>query len=871
MKCPKCQTNNKESAKFCFDCGAKLELKCSQCGHSVLPLAKFCEECGHKLSLPPKATPQEAGFDEKLVNIQKYLPGGLTEKILAQRAKIEGERKQVTVLFCDMENFTPLVEKLGHEEAFTLMDKVYEILIHKVHEFEGTVNDLSGDGMMALFGAPIALEDAPQRAIRSALAIHREIAQFSDRMKQEKGMPAIRMRVGIHSGPVVVGALGNDLRVKFTAVGDTVNLASRVQNLAEAGTTYVTGETFKLTEGLFRFESMGERKVKGREEPVWIYQVIAPSTRRTRFDVSAERGLSPFTGRAHELQILLDGLERVKGGRGQAFSILGEAGVGKSRFLYEYRKTISDQDVNVLEGKCLSYGRTVPYHPIIDILKSLFSIDETDTEERIQVRVTNGIRVMNLLESSTVPFILELVSVKDSGLDRISMSPESRKDRITQALKNLILKASEICPLILVVEDLHWIDKASEDVLKEFLDAIPGARVLLIFTYRPEFVHTWGGRSYHSQITLNRLSHRETLSMAAYLLGNELESELQNIILDKTEGVPFFVEEFIRSIRDLGIIEKKNEKIQLSAGKESLPIPSTVQEMIMARVDSLPDGTKAVLQAGSVIEREFPHELIKKVIRIREEELLTHISLLKNRELLYERGVYPRTSYIFRHALTREIVYDSILSGKRKELHIQVGRSMEELHKEDQGEYFAVLAHHFWAGEDYEKGGKYFGLAGRKAEKMASWLDAIAHAKRRVACIEKLRRTNEVERVLIDSRTTLGLYLFQLFLFQQAKKAVAPIIDSALSLGYSKRIAQINTILGAHSYWVEEDFSKAIEYLNRALEISVRAGDIVSQFFAHEWLGYAYCFECEFEKSQYHFESALKINVASKNLWVLPL
>ena len=307
MKCPKCQAENRETRKFCSECGAKLLLICPQCGFENLPRDKFCGECGHDLSLRSKPIPKELSLEEKLAKIQRYLPKDLTDKILAQRDKIEGERRQVTVMFCDMEGFAALTEKLGSEEMYSMMDEIYEILIHKVHDYEGTANELTGDGIMALFGAPIALEDAPQRAIRSALAIHREINKFNDKIKSESRMSPIRMRIGVHTGPVVVGMLGNDLRVEFKAVGDTVNLASRMEDLAEPGTTYVTEETFKLTEGLFRFESLGKKQIKGKEEPVKVYQVIAPSTRRTRFDVSAERGLTPFIGRERELELLLDG------------------------------------------------------------------------------------------------------------------------------------------------------------------------------------------------------------------------------------------------------------------------------------------------------------------------------------------------------------------------------------------------------------------------------------------------------------------------------------------------------------------------------------------------------------------------------------
>jgi len=505
-----------------------MELKCPNCDQALPSKAKFCNECGHNLILPTEPPPKDLSFDEKIDKIQRYLPKGLTEKILSQRDRIEGERKQVTVMFCDMEGFTQLTERLGPEEAYNIMDQVYEILIHKVHDYEGTVNEMTGDGIMALFGAPITLEDAPQRAIRSAMAIHREMVKFRDRLKQEgEKLPPLKMRIGINSGPVVVGTLGNNLRVEFKAVGDTVNRASRMEGLAEPGTTYVTGETFKLTEGFFRFEALGEKEVKGKKEPVKVYQVIAPSSRRTRFDVSAQQGLTPFVARKRELELLLDGFERSKEGRGQAFSIVSEAGVGKSRLLYEFRKAVSNEDVTFLEGKCLSYSRNVTYHPVIDILKSNFDVNEGDSDSRIKTKVKKGLKMIGADEVSNLPYLLELLSVEESGIDQIPMSPEARKDRMIETMIRISLKGSEIRPLIMAVEDLHWIDNSSEDALKYLLESISGARILLIFTYRPEFVHTWAGRSYHNQVNLNRLFNRESLSMVSHLLGtDDLETDL---------------------------------------------------------------------------------------------------------------------------------------------------------------------------------------------------------------------------------------------------------------------------------------------------------------------------------------------------------
>ena len=538
-------------------------------------------------------------------------------------------------MFCDMKGFTPLSEKLGSEVMYTIMDEIYEILIRKVHEYEGMVNEMTGDGVMALFGAPIAIEDSPQRAIRSAIAIHREMAKFNERIRREKGIISpFKMRVGIHTGPVVVGTLGNDLRVEFKAVGDTVNVASRMESLAEPGTTYISEDMFRATEGMFRMESLGEKKIKGKEKPIHVYQVIAPSTRKTRFDVNAEKGLTPFVGRQRELELLLDGYERSSEGRGQAISIISEAGIGKSRLLYEFRKSVANEYVNFLEGKCLSYSRNVAYHPIVDVLRANFDIQDKDSDPAILKKVSTWMKAINVDEDSTLPYLLELLTVKDSGIGRLSLSPETRKNRTLQALKNIVLKGSEIRTVIIAIEDLHWMDRSSEDALKELLESISGSRIFLIFTYRPEYIHTWGARSYHSQITLNRLSNRESLSMVSHLLNTtEIDKDIEDLVLSKTEGIPFFIEEFIKSLRERNIIERVNGTYKLTRNFSVISIPSTIQDVIMARVDHLPEEAREVLRMGSVIEREFSHALIQKVTSLPESQLLSHLSTLRDSEL----------------------------------------------------------------------------------------------------------------------------------------------------------------------------------------------------------------------------------------------
>jgi predicted ATPase/class 3 adenylate cyclase len=772
-------------------------------------------------------------------------------------------------MFADMEGFTQLSERLGPEEAYTIMDQVYEILIHKVHDYEGTVNEFTGDGIMALFGAPIALEDAPQRAIRSAHAIHREMSKFSDRMKQEKeNISPLKMRIGIHTGPVVVGTLGNDLRVEFKAVGDTVNLASRMEGLAEPGSTYVSEETFKLTEGLFRYEALGEYKVKGKISTVKAYRVIAPSTRRTRFDVSAERGLTPFIGRERELELLLDGFERSKTGRGQAISVMAEAGIGKSRLLYEFRKAVSNEDVIFQEGKCLSYSRDVTYHPVIDIVKSNFDIKEGDGDFEIREKLKQGLRVLGVDEASTLPYLLEFLSVKDSGVDPISLSPEGRKDRVIEALNRGTIKASQIRPLIMAVEDLHWVDKSSEDVFKSLLDSITGARVFLVFTYRPEYMHTWGAKSYHSQITLNRLSNRESLTMVTNLLGTEdISSDLQDLILEKTEGVPFFIEEFIKSLKDIKIIEKKNNTYHLTKEIQEVVIPSTIQDVIMARVDTLPEGAKDLLQTGSVIEREFSYELIKKVSGSSEQDLLSQLSVLKDSEVIFERGIYPECNYIFKHALTQEVVYDSILTARKKKLHDEIGQAIEKLYKDNLHEYYGVLAEHFITSENFEKGAEFARLAGKKAEKKASLNEAIAYAKKSVVSLDRLPQKNNVQKILIDARTTLGLYYLQLNKFVEAKEAVDSIIDLAIRHNYKRRLSHIYTIIGSYNFTCKENFPKALEYMENALKIGEELNDVLSLAMANTFMGMCISFRGEFLKAQYYYEKALEINLAANVHW----
>ena len=854
MKCPGCEYENPGDIKFCGNCGTKLEKLCSNCNSGNPPQFNFCGECGNKLDAVDVSFLKDFSIDEKIANIQKYLPKGLADKILSQKDRIEGERKQVTVMFCDMAGYSTLSEKLDPEQTYNIIDQVYEILIHKVHDYEGTVNELTGDGIMALFGAPIALEDAPQRAIRSSMAIHRAMADFSDRLKHElKNTPQIKMRIGLHTGPVVVGPVGNDLRVEFKAVGDTVNLASRMEGLAEPGSTYLTEATFRLAEGIFRFEAVGIKEVKGRQEHVKVYRAIAPSTSRTRFDVSTERGLTPFIGRERELELLLDGFGRSKTGRGQAVSIIADAGVGKSRLLYEFRKSVANENVTFLEGKCLAYSRSLVYHPIIDILKANFDIRIEDKEKQIRKKIKEGLKLLGVEESSTLPYFLDLFSIKDSAIEKIPLSPEARKNRTFDALKKIVLKGSLIRPLIMAFENLHWIDKSSEKFLIRLLETISAANVFLIFTYRPEYIHTWGGKSYHSHVNLNRLSNRETLKMVSCQLdGMEFNEQTEAMILEKTEGVPFFIEELINSLKDQKIICKKGDRFCLTRNIQETVIPSTIQDVIMARIDSLNEGAKNLIQTSSVAGREFSYNLLEKIVDTQKDELLTNLSVLKDSELLYERGIYPQSDYVFKHVLTQEVAYHSLLLKRRIMLHAMIGKELESIYANRLDEFCEILAYHFTKGQEWKRAYEYNQKAGLKAYSHSDYEQALQYFEEALTTIRNLPRENNRIKKEVDLCFNMRSPLVALGRHEQWGEWIRSAEPLAKEINDNTRLSKIANYLSS-LHWIHGEHRSAIVLGKEALDYANRSGHFSCQIATMLHLGlYYYNIGSYFEQIQIH-------------------
>jgi len=555
--------------------------------------------------------------------------------------------------------------------------------------------------------------------------------------------------------------------------------------------------------------------------------------------------------------LLLEGFERAKEGHGQAFSIVSEAGIGKSRLLYEFRKKLSSENVTFLEGRCLSYSNRVAYHPIIDIMKANLDIREDDKDSVIREKVKRGLELLEIDEASTMPYLLELLSVKDSGFDKVQMSPDAKKNRIMEVIKLFTLKGSRLRPVITAYEDLHWADKSSEVVLKSILESIPGSRVLMIFTYRPDFVHTWGGKSYHNQVNLNRLSNRECLTMVTNLLCTEkVDHEIEELILEKTEGVPFYIEEMVKSLNDLNVIERAQDVCRLVEGFKAVAIPSTIQGVIMARVDSLPEPAKVVLQTGSVIEREFTYELIHNVIDQPERELLSNLSVLKDSELIYERGIYPDSTFIFKHALTRDVVYDSILTNKQKSMHETIGKAIESLYAERADQKPELLAHHYSLSENWANAVRFGKLAAEKAYRYSQFQEALTLYEMVTEWISNLPKSIKQKNSLVDIQLEICWCNIGLGQFGKVEEVAKEAETIAESLGDETRLGIAYLGLGT-AYVYRGNFEKTEYYALKAIMYLEGSTEERSLAIANLVLGACYIGQGLWKKSEPCFSKTI--------------
>jgi class 3 adenylate cyclase/tetratricopeptide (TPR) repeat protein len=642
------------------------------------------------------------------------------------RSALEGERRQVTVLFGDIAGFTTMSEKLDPEDVREIVERAFGLVTVEIHRFEGTINHYSGDGLMALFGAPIAHEDAPRRAVHAALGIQRALREYGAELQQERGL-RLQMRIGLNTGTVVVGKIADDLHMEYTAIGDTINLASRLQTAARPGGVVISEATYKAVSGYFEALDLGELTVKGHA-PARAFEVLREHGRRGRGEAAAERGLTPLVGRERELAALEDLFRQVKGRHGQVAFVAGEAGIGKSRLLVEFRRRLADagEDVTWLEGRCVSFGQSMPMLPTIDQLRENFRIEEADGEPEIIAKVEHGMRRLGGL-AAEIPFVRYLLSVDPGDPAITEMDSAERRNRLFKALRTLALRGAALRPMVLVFEDLHWVDTSTQEYLDLFMDSIAGAAVMLVLTYRVGHQPPFGSRSYHTSLNLRHLTDAQALEMATRVLGaEEFPEELKTALTEKAEGVPLFVEEVTKTLLDLGFLRRENGRYRMAKALGEMTIPETIQGIIMARLDRLGEDGKRAVQLASVIGRQFMARLLERIAGLTG-KLEGVLGELKALEIIYEEGMLPEPAYIFKHAVIQDVAYNSLLLQKRKELHRAVGQAIEELYRDRLTEHHAELAHHFTLGEHWSKAMEYGTLAGEQAAHSYANTEAEQH------------------------------------------------------------------------------------------------------------------------------------------------
>ncbi len=775
-----------------------------------------------------------------------YTPKHLAEKILTSRSALEGERKQVTVLFADVAGFTTLAEQLDPEVVHDIINRCFEGITAEVHRFEGTINQYTGDGVMALFGAPLAHEDSPRRAVHAALGIQRAIRDVAQALQAERGLN-LEMRIGINTGLVVVGKIGDDLRMDYTAMGDTTNLAARLQQMAQPGSVVISAVTQQHVAGFFETHDLGEVPVKGRA-PVRVFEVLRPRGHRTRFDVAVERGLTPLVGRERELATLRERFSEVKAGRGQVVGIAGEAGMGKSRLLLEFRRALAQasEAVTWLEGHCISFGQASPFLPLIEQLRENFQIDELDGEPEIIAKVEQGMRRMGELEAY-IPAIRYLLSVDPGDAALTAMDGPARRRQLFAAIRALSVRGARLRPLVLVVEDLHWIDTSSEEFITFVLDAVAGVPLLLLVTYRIGYAPPFGSRSFYTTLTLHSFSEAETLAMAGHVLGiTQFPAALQTALMEKAEGVPLFIEEVTKALLDLGVLQREDGAYHLVKNLNEVSVPDTIQGIIMARLDRLGEDGKRAVQMASVIGRQFLVRLLARIAGLSErlEGLLRELQAL---EIIYEQGLLPEPAYIFKHAVIQDVAYNSLLIQRRKALHQAVGEAIEELYQDRLEEHYAKLAHHFAQGEVWEKALAYHRQVGEKAIVQSAYHEAMTSFEQALAALSQLPERRDTIEQAIDLRCDLRNVLLPLnehariFDHLHAAEALAE------RLGDDQRLGRIACYL-CISFTTMSEHDRAIVAGQRALALATSSGAFDVQVVAQTHLGIAYSLAGDFRK-----------------------
>jgi class 3 adenylate cyclase/tetratricopeptide (TPR) repeat protein len=713
--CSKCGIENPDGAKFCIECATPFSRKCPSCGAENPPRAKFCAQCSTAIDAPKAASSAALRPDHPAVRVTGEIDS----------ASADGERKTVTALFADIKGSMDLMEDLDPEEARAIVDPAFKLMIDAAHHYDGYIVQSTGDGIFALFGAPVAHEDHPQRALFAALRIQEEMRRYSTKLR-EAGNPPLEARIGVNTGETVVRSIKTgDAHTEYTPIGHSTSLASRMQTLAPTGSIAVTETTQKFCAGYFSFKALGPTRVKGVTEPVKVFEVTGLGPLRTRLQRSAGRGLTKFVGREREMEALRHAAGLACEGRGQIAAAMAEAGTGKSRLFFEFKAT-SQSGWMVLETFSVSHGKASAYMPVIDLLQSYFKIVGEDDQRTRRAKVTGNVLTLDRSFEDTLPYLFALLGIVE-GEDPLSgMDPQIRKRRTLEAIKRILLRESLNQPLMVIFEDLHWIDDETQSLLNLLADSIGTVRLLLLVNYRPEYSHQWNSKTYYTQLRLDPLGTESAEEMLTAMIGDGAEVRpLRRLIIERTGGNPFFMEETVQVLRDEGALVRDGAAVRLTKPLSELKIPPTVQAILAARIDRLPADEKDLLQALAVMGKEFKLSLVIAVTAKSDDELAPMLDNLQLAEFIYEQPAIGDIEYSFKHALTQEVAFGSLLNERRKLLHERVGAAIEALYSAKLDDHFGELARHYSQSRNKAKAIEYLQMAGQQAAQRSAYAEAV--------------------------------------------------------------------------------------------------------------------------------------------------
>ena len=738
-----------------------------------------------------------------------YTPKHLAEKILTSKSALEGERKQVTVLFADLKGSMELLADRDPEDARKILDPVLEHMMEAVHRYEGTVNQVMGDGIMALFGAPLAHEDHAVRACYAALRMQESVKRYAEGARRAHGV-TVRIRVGLNSGEVVVRAIGSDLHMDYTAVGQTTHLAARMEQLAEPGSILLSPATLELAEGYVEVKLLGPLPVKGLPAPVEVYELVGAGAVRSRLHAAAARGLTRFVGRDSEVDQLRQALERAQAGHGQVVAVVGEPGGGKSRLYWEFTHSHRAHGWHILESGSVSYGKATAYLPVIDLLKAYFHIEGRDETRTIREKVTGKVLSLDRALEPSLSALLSLLEVpaEDEAWGRLD--PPQRRQRTLDAVKRLLLRESQVQPLMLLVEDLHWIDAETQALLDSLVESLPTARLLLLANYRPEYQHLWGSKTYYRQLRIDPLPVESADDLLTSLLGTDQSLDsLKSTLIERTEGNPLFLEESVRTLAETKVLIGERGAYRLAHDATAIQVPATVQAILAARIDRLAPEDKRLLQAAAAIGKDVPFALLLAIAELGEEDLRRGLAHLQAAEFLYETSLFPDLEYTFKHALTHEVTYGGLLQERRRALHLRVLDALERLLGNRAGEQAHRLTEHALRAEDWRRAAPYLYLAGQKA---LVW-GRYAEAER---CFEGVRQAVSRQEEPRDRSLELDAYL-ELWVSRIGSGRTEGLEELAASaealaaeLHDSARLAQVR-LRKAQAFWLVWDDPHALE------------------------------------------------------------